>query len=187
MSHLITKKHQLLLLIAIFLSCWTYSQENINDGGNDPKNAVHLKSAITGVGSANLLVSGERHKVLQSIGQGGITTKVTYNNLIVQQGFLRHTKVFMVNNTGLLNVLKTLNVVISPNPFVDFIRIDFTSKTQQPVHIQIYDTNGKIFTEKKYPASKSITVPMTELSLGAYLVRIVSGNDKFIEKILKVK
>ena len=47
MSHLITKKHQLLLLIAIFLSCWTYSQENINDGGNDPKNAVLLKSAIT--------------------------------------------------------------------------------------------------------------------------------------------
>ena len=94
----------------------------------------------------------------------------------------------MVNNTGLLNVLKTLNVVISPNPFVDFIRIDFTSKTQQPVHIQIYDTNGKIFTEKKISClQKALQSPMTELSLGAYLVRIVSGNDKFIEKILKVK
>jgi hypothetical protein len=150
--------------------------------------ALLLKSTITAVGStSSLVISNEKYRVLQSIGQSGVIGKMEFNNTDVQQGFLTNTSYFSLNNTDIVNFQETFPVVISPNPFVDYIKINFSIKTQHPIHLKIYDISGKLFTNKIYEASESIVVPMKKFSLGTYLVRIVSGKNKYVEKIFKAQ
>ncbi|MDC1374282.1 T9SS type A sorting domain-containing protein [Polaribacter sp.] len=148
--------------------------------------AVLLKSTITNVGAVtSLVIAEEKYKVIQSIGQNGIVGRVELNNKDVQQGFLTNTRYFSVRNSDNVNFKETFPIVISPNPFVDYIKIDFSIKTQHPIHLKIYDINGKIYKNEMFEATKSITVPMKNVSIGTYLVKIVSGENKYVEKIFK--
>jgi len=146
--------------------------------------AVLLKSTITNVGSVtSLVISNDKYKVIQSVGQNGIVGGAEFNNINVQQGFLTSTKHFSIKNIGNINFKKAFPIVISPNPFVDYIKIDFSIRTQHPIHLKIYDINGEIYKNETFEAAKSITVPMKNFSLGTYLVSVVSGENKYVEKI----
>lgn len=150
--------------------------------------AFLLKSTITTVGSSTLSeISDEKYKVIQSIGQRGIIGKEEFNNTIVQQGFLNNTKYFSLKNIDLVNFQESFPVIISPKPFVDYIKIDFSVKTKHPIHLKIYDVNGKLFINETHDASKSIVVPMKKFSIGNYLVRVVSGENKYVKKIFKAQ
>lgn len=166
------------LFIFLLIVCNAFSQQ---------KTPVVLKSTITSVGSSTILLSNEDISVQQSIGQSGIIGKVNSNNTIVQQGFLNGTRFFTINNSDVKDFQERLDVVISPNPFISYIKIDFTSKTQHPVYLRIYDTNGKVIVAQEHKATESITVPMKNISIGTYMVHIVSGENKFVEKILRVE
>lgn len=174
-------KQQLLLVFAMLLTNFMYSQDSPL-----PKKAVLLKSVITTAGSApSLGISNQKYIIQQSSGQHGITTKVDLSNGSVQQGFLTHTKRFRIKNDNTPNFDEKFPLVIYPNPFIDYIKITFTTKTQHPIKITIYDLNGKVFRNKTYPASKSITVPMRNYSIGGYLVQVVSRNRKYVKKVFK--
>lgn len=148
---------------------------------------VILKSTITSVGSSTQYISEKKYTIKQSIGQSGIIGKVKNKNTSVSQGFLSNALFFTLNNSNEVNFEETLNIVISPNPFIDYIKIDFSSKTNHSIHLKIYDTNGKVFTYKTYKASKTITVPMKRFSIGNYLVHIVSGKNKYVKKVFKIQ
>ena len=182
----------LLFILTITLSSLSFSQVSLNGGisneNREPAKPMLLKSTITTVGSAtSTLLFREKYKVIESIGQSGVIGKSEFNNTEIQQGFLTNTRFFKVNNNNVINFQETLNIIISPNPFTDYIKIDFSSKTQYPIYLTIYDTNGKVFTYKEYQASDSIIVPMKKFSIGAYLVRLVSGEHKYVEKIFKTQ
>jgi hypothetical protein len=125
--------------------------------------------------------------VLQSIGQSGIVGKSEFNKTIIQQGFLTNTKYFSIDNSNVVNFEERFDVVVSPNPFIDYIKIDFSSKTKHPINIRIYDISGKTYIYKTYNASESILLPMKNFSLGNYIVHIVSGKNKYIKKIFKAQ
>ncbi|MFT5145698.1 MAG: hypothetical protein ACI9H1_000409 [Polaribacter sp.] len=172
-------KQKFLLLILSMLVSATFSQ-NIA-----AKKPMLLKSTITSVGSSTAYVNGNKYTVQQSIGQSGIIGKVKTKNTIINQGFLSNALYYSINNSDEINFEETLNVVISPNPFIDYIKIDFSSKTRHGIQLRIYDTNGKVFAYKKYKASESIIVPMKNFSIGNYIVHIVSGKNNYVKKILK--
>jgi len=94
------------------------------------KKPMLLKSTITSVGSSTAYVYGDKYTVQQSIGQSGIIGKVKTKNMLISQGFLSNALFFSVQNSDVINFEETLNVVISPNPFIDYIKIDFSSKTR---------------------------------------------------------
>jgi len=180
---------RLLFILTVTISTHSFSQVSLESGNivnRESMKPMLLKSTITTVGSAtSTLLSGKKYKVLQSIGQSGIIGKTEFNTTEIQQGFLTSTRFFKVNNTNLINFQENLNLVISPNPFIDYIKIDFSSKTQHLIYLTIYDTNGKVFTYKEYQPSDSITVPMKKYSIGTYLVHVVSGGHKYVKKVLK--
>ncbi len=150
------------------------------------KTPLLLKSTITSVGSSTVSISKGKYTVLQSIGQSGIVGEKEFKNTTtVQQGFLNNILFFNVNNSDIINFQKNLGVVISPNPFINYIKINFSSKTQYPIYLKIYDISGKVFVNKKYQASKTILIPLENFSIGIYIIRIVSGKNKYIKKILK--
>ena len=149
------------------------------------RSLYYLKSTITSVGSINAIVSGGKHTILQSIGQSGIIGTSEFNNTIVQQGFLTNTRFFTINNSNTIDFEETLSVVISPNPFIDYIKINFSSKTKHPIHLRIFDINRRLITQKTYQPSESIIVPMKNFSVASYIAHIVSGRNKYVKKILK--
>jgi hypothetical protein len=144
-----------------------------------------LRSTITSVGSTTVYSKNNKYRIQQSIGQSGIIGKKKLKNSTVQQGFLYNTKTFNINNSNNDLIKETLEFVISPNPFVDHIVIKFSKKTAQDIYIKIYDVNGKIHYSNKYPASKQIIVPMNRYSIGAYLIKIESGQKIATKKIIK--
>ena len=177
-------KIKLLLCVFAFFSLYSFAQSLSENTGNP----ILLKSTITTAGSGNSLeVYDGKYTVLESIGQSGIVATTEFNATEIQQGFLTNVRSFEVNNATQPEFDQSIAVVISPNPFTEYIKIEFSVKTQHPVHLKIYDVNGKVFTYKTYPPTKSIIVPMKRYSIGSYLVRLVSGENKFVKKIFKVQ
>ncbi|WOC39350.1 T9SS type A sorting domain-containing protein [Polaribacter sp. HL-MS24] len=152
------------------------------------KKPMLLKSTISTVGSeTSMVVFGGKNRVLESIGQSGIIATSTFDAMEIQQGFLTNIRFYEVNNTDQPEWNQSIPIVISPNPFTDYIQIEFSVKTKYPIHLKIYDLNGKVFSHQTYPSAKSITVPMKKYRIGGYIVRLVSGQNKYVEKIFKVQ
>jgi hypothetical protein len=149
-----------------------------------------LKSTISTVGSSSVYpISNNKigYKILQSIGQSSIIGTKSTNKINVQQGFLNNIKVFNINNTNTDIINKSLNLVISPNPFIEYITLNFSKETKHKILILIYDTNGKVLFTKKYAPTNNLHVPLKNYSIGTYIIRIQSGNRKFTKKLLKTE
>ena len=149
-----------------------------------------LKSTITSVGSTSVYsvaINSKNYEIQQSIGQSGIIGKKKNGNLSIQQGFLTNIKIFNINNSNVDLIDESLDLVISPNPFIDHIKIKFSQKTKYDIHIIVYDTNGKVLFSKKFKATDNLHIPMKYYTIGSYIIRVQSGNDKFTKKLLKVE
>lgn len=151
------------------------------------KKPTLLKSTLTSVGSATVYTNNNKYSVLQSVGQSGIIGKKELKSITVQQGFLTNVIYFKINNTIEDSFKETLDFVISPNPFIDHIKIDFSKRTIHDVYIKIYDINGKIHSYEKYQPTDKIIIPMTKYSIGNYLIQIRSGEIISTKNILKTE
>ena len=147
-----------------------------------------LRGTITAIGSASvypIISKSKSYEIQQSIGQGSVIGTKNAGVTRVQQGFLTNVKTFNINNDTTTFIETSLNVIISPNPFIDHIKINFSKKTVHDILIYVYDINGKVLFSKKYKQTDTLTIPMRYYSIGTYLIRIQSGSDKFTEKIIK--
>ena len=169
------------LILLIFNHCLVFSQLS-----TDNRYFVK-KSTLTSIGSSNKNFSNKNLKVLQSIGQSGLIGYRKTESANVQQGFLNSTIYLKVNNSNNSFVKESLNFVISPNPFIDHININFSKKTKFDVYIRIFDVNGKLFFSKKYKPTDKIFLPLIRYSIGNYLIKIDSGKNSSTQKILKIE
>lgn len=153
----------------------------------DAKQYFVQKSTLTTVGSSTVNTSNNKYNIQQSIGQSSIIGKKNANSIIVQQGFLTSNIYYKVDNSKNNTFNETLDFVISPNPFIDYIKISFAKKTTYDVYIKIYDVTGKIFKSQKYPPTAEIVIEMQRFSIGTYLIQIKSGANTSTKKILKIE
>jgi hypothetical protein len=145
------------------------------------------RATITSVGSATTYIDiqGKSLEIQQSIGQSSIIGTQNIKRITVQQGFLNTVKVFNINNSNEDFIDTSLNIIISPNPFIDYINIKFSKVTEHVIHIKIYDIQGKVLFSRKYNATASLSIPMKYYSAGSYLIYIQSGINTFSKKLLK--
>ena len=162
-------------------NCFAYSQQSTIN------NYSVQKSTINFVGSTTVYASNNKYQIQQSIGQSSIIGTKEINSVVVQQGFLNNNISFSIDNTDKKIIQETLDFIISPNPFIDYIKIDFAKKTESDVYIKIYDINGKVHANKKYSATDKIVISMKNYSLGTYLINIKSGKISSTNKILKAE
>lgn len=177
-------KKKLLFITSLIFCSFSFSQGVI--GNPQVSNPILLKSTVTAVSaSTSSAVFGQKNGVLQSIGQSGIVGTTGGNSMEIQQGFLSNFRTYSIKNSNQPELNHNIPVVISPNPFSEYINVVFAEKTKHPIHLKIYDTNGKVFTYQTYPAAKRFVVPMNNFSIGTYIVQLVSGEKKYVEKIFK--
>ena len=159
--------------------CFVFSQQSTT------KRYSVLKSTITSVGSNSILLKKDKFNILQSIAQPSIIGTRNVGLICVQQGFLNSAIYLKVNNSNNKFFRETLDFVMSPNPFIDYIKIDFAKKTSFDVHIKIFDVNGKTHYSNKFNPTNQIIIPMNRYSIGTYLITIKSGRNLSTNKIFK--
>jgi len=80
------------------------------------------------------------------------------------------------------------NVSVYPNPFMDWIEVDFASSSQENVHIQLMDLNGQVIYSAHLPVSENgsyaFDMPEKEKRRGIFILKINQGrNVEFVRLV----
>ena len=87
----------------------------------------------------------------------------------------------------------SVSLSVYPNPFTENINILFTSDETSPAQLTLYDLAGRnIYTYQNFPINILTELQMSQMSKlspepGFYLLEVVQGNTKTIQKIVKTK
>lgn len=86
----------------------------------------------------------------------------------------------MANNAG-------LNVTVSPNPATDNVTIAYTTDANAATTVNVMNAAGASVISKVMgsDANGKVTLSLTELPAGIYMVEVASGNSKKIQKLVK--
>jgi hypothetical protein len=80
-------------------------------------------------------------------------------------------------------------IIISPNPFTDFININFQSDKRKPLSIKLFNISGKEILTKEMDVDKGNNYfkidHLSNLPSGNYLLQLFSEGQKMIQKIIK--
>ena len=177
--------HYIFFLIALFLATNLFSQDVIN------QSPQLINSVLTQAGSR--AVSYEytdetsvirTTKIQQSIGQNGIVglSKTSLNS--VQQGFLNHIKTLKIDNPT-DEFIETKEMFIYPNPFKNFVNVKFSKPTIYTIQIEVFDVRGRLVLNQKFQPSSLISVPTDRLEDASYIIRVSSGSQEYLKKIIK--
>ena len=176
---------QVITFCLVFIITDLFSQESQNTS------PTVIKSVLTTAGSRavsyNYTASDGRvmtTKIQQSIGQNGVVGLSNTVSHSVQQGYLNRVKLLNVDNTT-DEFVETMDLIIYPNPFKDFVKIKFSKPTMYPIQIEVFDVRGRLVLNQEFEPSGQITVSMDRLEDASYIIRISSGSSEFLKKLIK--
>ncbi len=141
---------------------------------------INAQKAVLTTGSDS---AGSNGSTSYSIGQIDYNSKGTNHQMMegVQQAYEIIT--LSTSETAGLNTGK--DILLYPNPFKDFIFLDFTTNDYLNSEYQLFDSSGKLLKEDQIKESKS-QFHFSELPSAMYIIRI-NQNGKNIKtfKIIK--
>lgn len=84
------------------------------------------------------------------------------------------------------NNLET-GLAVYPNPFADYLQVNWASPTHSEGVWQIYDSSGRLMASSKWTfGATSLQIPTETLSSGIYLLSLVQANgDRQVAKVIK--
>ena len=85
-------------------------------------------------------------------------------------------------STNTSEIEQPANLIFYPNPAND--AISFKGDFLEAGVLRFYDVNGKILEERNMQELPGSTVPVGHLPRGIVVVEYVSGNIRFVEKLL---
>ncbi len=75
---------------------------------------------------------------------------------------------------------------IYPNPCNDYLKIHFKDVLKERTTISIQDVTGKIVLDfNSISGIKSITLPVSKIKAGIYMLEIVNNKNRFVQKFIK--
>jgi len=115
------------------------------------------------------------------------TSKVYYRIKITgANGDVQYSKVAEISL-----LVNRISVKLTPNPVKNSLSINIASNTEKDVQVFIYDITGKLMTTTSAHAQKGYSsIKMNDLdswARGMYTVKVLSGNDVFVERMLLTK
>ena len=132
---------------------------------------------ISSQGSSSLTSSGLI--VNQTIGQQSITGSFT-GSFSVQQGFQQSYWYNYLSNSN------PILVSAYPNPFQELIQFSLSNLKNGKIAIQVFDINGKVvYIKNHFVENNLITVDLSNLSDGMYLVKLNRKDFNHFSKIIK--
>jgi len=138
---------------------------------------INAQKALLATGSN---ASGGNGSASYSVGQIDFTTKGDQ----VMEGVQQAYEITTLSTTETASSDKK-DILLYPNPFKDFLFVDFTTNDHRNSEFQLFDSSGKLLKEDKIKETKS-EFNFSELPSAMYIIRI-NQNGKNIKtfKIIK--
>jgi hypothetical protein len=82
---------------------------------------------------------------------------------------------------------KALAMTMMPNPASDEVKVTFSSGKKGEVSLKVMDLTGISVYEKGLGMKQngSVTVSLSNLASGIYMVELTSGNEKVVQRLVK--
>ncbi len=89
---------------------------------------------------------------------------------------------------GIDNISLAESVSVYPNPVTDYLRVDLSGSETVTTHISLYDMTGKKVYESQVQAGEmGLTINMTQLPQGNYVLKVKTSNNVIDKKIIKLQ
>lgn len=140
---------------------------------------ANAQKAVLATGSN---ATGSNGSASYSVGQIDYTSKGTNNQMTegVQQAF----EIITLSTTETLGANKK-DILLYPNPFKDFLFLDFTTNDYRNSEFQLFDSSGKLLKEDKILQAKT-EFNFSSLPSAMYIIRInQQGKNIKTYKIIK--
>lgn len=119
-------------------------------------------------------------------GEGGFL-RCYEDNIIGHVSYLQgNTPCDYITSTQVIHLQDA--IYISPNPFADYIKINFLQPNVKELEVVIYSVEGSIIKHLNVvPNTGQLEIPLAELPAGYYIL-ILTEQDavKFITKLIKI-
>ncbi len=93
----------------------------------------------------------------------------------------------VIENIGLAELDKKLNLEILPNPTTDFLNMSFFLESASDVKIQLIDLNGRTnltLLDKNLEQGNHEFNQKVDLPAGSYLVYLNKGTERYVQKLI---
>jgi hypothetical protein len=134
------------------------------------------------VSAAGSSIKTATHQIDWSVGELQVTTYTATNGSSIAQGFHQGN----ITITALKNLVELpFNIVVSPNPTMDFINVTLETPTVEGITCTLTDAQGKtLLTEKWQTSTQSINC--TGFANGIYFITI-EQKDKGLKSFKIIK
>jgi len=167
------KKHTKLLCLLFLVAFF----QNVVAQEVQPK-----RSTLSMGGASQLYSNGENsYYILQSVGQFGTIGSIKSSNIVLRQGFVQA----MALENQLQEQENQLHAEIFPNPVQNNLSIAFGEMMTSPIQVSLYDMTGRTLVVKDFEPNAQISLDISNLTAGNYLLKIVSGNKKNTLNVFK--
>lgn len=128
---------------------------------------------------------GADFELSYTIGELAAISTISSGNITLTQGFHQPDK-FTIISIAPLDQL--FGAEIYPNPSSDMAQIRISSNEFYNLMIELYDASGRKLRSEKlnhYPGEQLYTLQTSDLSVGTYLVRLLTENGR-VSKTLRL-
>ena len=135
--------------------------------------------SITGK-SDNVTFQGRKFVVQQSIGQPGVIGINSNSNLMLRQGFIQPPL-----NASNLSSKSGLKASFYPNPVFNTLIISFSEDITSEINITLFNLFAKKILNRSYSPTQEITIDLSTILSGFYLLKVDSGDKTLTKKVVK--
>lgn len=83
------------------------------------------------------------------------------------------------------NPIFKAKIQLFPNPTKGLVNIQLTDATSRITTVEIINNLGNVILEEKFTTDGLIQIDLSKEISGIYMIQVINGDDKFVEKIVK--
>ena len=169
---------KLLYLIAVYA---LFGIQFMNAQSSSSEYLVRSTIGVSG-SSVNLNLNNKAYLIEQSFGQASVIGTFSSDKFTVRQGFIQSNVLAKIRD---LEIPLILEAIVYPNPFAESITISFSERITDKVDVAVFDVLGRLVFSNSYMAEQKINLPINNLSVANYILKVTANNKQFVKKILK--
>lgn len=161
----------------------------ITVSGQNKQNQISLDSSkitrstfgISGI-SKTFKTENGIYIISQSVGQASVIGTFKASGYTIRQGFQQ--PLLKARAIPLL-IDNSFSAKLFPNPFTESIYLSFDIIIKDELLVYVYDVKGNLVFYKEYPATPLLSVDLSFLRGGYYILKIITNKKQFISNLIK--
>lgn len=154
------------------------TQYNVKWGVSIGNTESEMGGFLSYSASTGIVMSGTTNSSQLFVGADTINNQ----GLLSAEGMLL---AFDILSVGISTANRIDNVKFFPNPASEFINVNFEEELSGKVEMKVINTSAKLMLKESFNASKQISLDVSSLPQGIYILEVKMGNKYSIKKFIK--